>query len=99
MIPALDWDFYHHQVLFQQLFLHLIFRICQKVNFQVFKSSSLSVNKWNSSNFRSTVLQGDQGYKVLAVVAENDGVSVAFLGRPMERQVNSAHLQRSKIGT
>lgn len=48
---------------------------------------------------RPTVLQGHQGYKVLAVIAENDGVSVAFLGRPMERQVNSAHLQRSEIGT
>lgn len=48
---------------------------------------------------RSAVLQGHQGYKVLAVVAENDGVSVAFLGRPVERQVNPAHLQRSEIGT
>lgn len=33
MVPALDRDFDHHQVLFQELFLHLVFRICQKVNF------------------------------------------------------------------
>ena len=46
-----------------------------------------------------TVLQGHQGYKVLAVGAKNDGISGAFLGRPVERQVNSAHLQRSEIGT
>lgn len=48
---------------------------------------------------RSAVLQGHQGYKVLAVVAENDGVSVALLSWPVERQVNPAHLQGSKIGT
>lgn len=48
---------------------------------------------------RSAVLQGHQGYKMLTVVAKNNGVSVAFLGRPVERQVDSAHLQRSEIGT
>lgn len=48
---------------------------------------------------RSAVLQGHQGYKVLAVIAENDGVSVALLGWPVERQVNPAHLQGSEIGT
>ena len=45
------------------------------------------------------VLHGHQGYKVLAVIAEHNGVSVAFLGRPVKRQVNPTHLQRSKIGT
>lgn len=48
---------------------------------------------------RSAVLQSHQGYKVLAVIAENDGVSVALLGWPVERQVNPAHLQGSEIGT
>lgn len=48
---------------------------------------------------RSAVFQGHQGYKMLAVIAENDGVSVALLRWPVERQVNPAHLQRSEIRT
>lgn len=48
---------------------------------------------------RATVLQGHQGYKVLTVVAKDDGISVTFLRRPVERQVDPTHFQRSKIGT
>lgn len=56
--------------------------------------------EWLSSFLtRPAVLQSHQGHKVLAVVAKEDGVSVAFLGRPMEGQVNPAHFQRSEIWT
>lgn len=48
---------------------------------------------------RSAVLQCHQRYEVVAIVAEDDGVPVALLGRPVERQVNSTHFQRGEIGT
>lgn len=44
------------------------------------------------------VLEGHQGHEVVAVVAKDDGVSAALLGRPVERQVNPAHFQGSEIG-
>lgn len=51
MVPALHRDLHHYQVFLQKLVLHLTFRVCQKVNLEVFKPTPVSVNKWNSSNF------------------------------------------------
>lgn len=46
----------------------------------------------------TAVFDCDEGSKVLRVVAQHDGVFVAFCGRPVERQINPTNVQRRDGG-
>lgn len=46
----------------------------------------------------AAVFDGYEGREVLRVVSEHDGVLVALCGRPLERQVDPAHVQRRDGG-
>lgn len=46
----------------------------------------------------TAVFDSDEGCEVLGVVAEHYRVFVAFCGRPVEWQINPAHIQRRDGG-
>lgn len=47
---------------------------------------------------RATVFDGDEGGKVLGVVAEHYGVLVALPWRPVQRQVDAPHIEGREGG-
>lgn len=51
MIPALHWNFYDYQVVFQQLLLLPLLCICQKVHIQILKSASFTGDQRDSPDF------------------------------------------------
>jgi len=46
----------------------------------------------------AAVFDGDEGCKVLGVVAKNDWVFVALCGQPVQWQINPTHIQRRDGG-
>lgn len=51
MIPALHWNFYHHQIVFQQLLFLPLFCVCQKVHTQILKSAFFTGDQRDSPDF------------------------------------------------
>lgn len=55
-------------------------------------STTVTVHTW------ATVFDGDEGSKVLGVVAEHYGVLVALPWRPVQRQVDAPHIEGREGG-
>lgn len=51
MIPALHWNFYDYQVVFQQLLFLPLLCVCQKVHAQILESASFAGDQRDSPDF------------------------------------------------